>query len=551
MRQIIISTTFRQFLTENYGRDKICTVLLNVIGKQTYWKRFKNEDGIWTGRYDNREMNLLSYDNINYITNRTDGNISYLPANREQLLNEDGDWKREGRQDGRPSRVIKKLFSNRLLKYLSDSDFENFANLYKANFSMDGYRLELISNNKIGEVYDMDVMRGDGTLNSSCMLGDGHNMGIYENCEECEILVLFNTDNLVCGRALVWNVKSVGTKILDRIYVVKDAMYNMFIKYADDNNWLHKKDYRSYSNKTTFVNKDGECQELNLTICTDTDFDCYPYIDTFCYGSDGSINNFGDGNYEYNNTDGSRNDSECDEDDHEGQIYDGIADEYIYEDDAITITSGSSRYRHLVTHVNNTITSYDGNVYYENDTDDLVEIDGNYYECDSDSIVYNSKDEEYYLIRKCVEISGEWYPKNSEDIIEIDGTFYCKDSEDVIEIDGTFYCKDSEDVIEIDGTFYCKDSEDVIEIDGTFYLSNSDKIIFSRVDNLYILKSDAVFSPAANSFIKMCDAIFASRYNSFVPKKECVKVMGEIIYKDDIRTLDNCQVFGKNLFTNL
>lgn len=181
---------------------------------------------------------FVSNKQIDYITFRNDGTVSFLPAGKPHLTNEDGVWKRDGRQQGKPGKVIMKLFTANALKILNSKDFECFTNQYKAEYNGDDYTFKLEPNKSIGRVYSMPRINA-GVLGDSCMNGDSEYMDIYTHCKHLSILTLLDKDEKLCGRALVWKVSDDLT-IMDRIYVCKEFMYDMFIDYADKQDWYHK-----------------------------------------------------------------------------------------------------------------------------------------------------------------------------------------------------------------------------------------------------------------------------------------------------------------------
>jgi len=416
------------------------------------------------------KLNRKSYDSliltsaeINYLTFRNDGTISYLPNGKELKYNDDGQWARDGRQNGKPAKIVRKLFTDRAIKLLQfkDADFECFTNAYKANFNEDGYIFELLPNNQIPSVYEMERGTGEGSLNNSCMNGDSEYLDIYKNCDKLQILILKNKNGLLCGRSLVWKISDDIT-LMDRIYVTQDFMYDKFLSYAKGNYWT-KKDYKSYDNKQTFINLLGEEINKTFTVYTDTDFSSFPYIDTFQYGGDGFLSNADNYEYTYNNTDGTR---EGGEDYNEGRTYDDINDEYIDDDEAIYIENGDSRYRNRFCHVDNCI-EVDGNWYYEDDSH-IVEVGSTWYLKDSDDIIYIDGD--YVLLDDCTfcERDGEYHL--SDDCV------YCEDDEEdvlrdeAVEIDGKWYHEDSEKIIKIDGEYYLIDSDEIELKDGEYCL---------------------------------------------------------------------------------
>jgi hypothetical protein len=429
-KRIIYSDSFIEFLQSS---DSVIAQFLWRLNR----KRYKT---------------LLAHnDEINYITFRGDGNISFLPKGKEHLYNDNGTWKRENRQHGKPAKVIRKLFSARALQYFKDADFEAFANQYKSKFNDDGYKFELLGNDKIKEVYDMERCSGDGSLNGSCMNGDSKYLDIYESCDKLRILTLTNKKGLLCGRALVWKIND-NITFLDRFYVCYDFMYDKFINYATEQKWWRKVDYKSYSNKMNFINGDGESVVFKeFKISTDTDFAYYPYIDTFQYGDDGFLSNMDNYKYTYSDTGGGRIGGE---DEHEGEQYDEINDCWISDDDAVYIEDGERRYRDITTHVDNCRRVNE--TWYHEDDENICEVNGEYYLTDSEYIC--EIDGDYYMMDDCVYCERDSCYYLSEDCV------YCEvDVEDVLR----------SEAVEIDGNWYHVDSDLIFEHNGKYYLVDS------------------------------------------------------------------------------
>lgn len=471
--KINFTDSFKQFLKDS--KDK------NSISRLLYNSQFNNYDYDNGVKFEFTSWNLLITTNeIDYITFRNDGTISYLPAGKEHVTNDNGNWAKDNRQSGKPSKVIRKLFTKKALSILKDKDFEQFTNLYKNNYSSDGYKLELKPNTEIANVYCMDRVN-DGTIGNSCMNGDSEYLDIYVNCEKLSILTLINRDGLLCGRSLVWKVNDEIT-LMDRIYVSQDFLYETFLDYAIKNNYWRKRDYKSYDNKKHLVNPQGEEIYKTLRVYTDTDFDYFPYIDTFSFGGDGYLTNESGQDYCYNETDGRRGG------DHNGQVYDDINDEWIDEDDAVYIEYGERRYRGRNTHCDNCV-CVNGTWYHEND-ENIAEVNGNYYKIDDGEIC--NINGEWYLTGDCVYSESEGDDILIDDAIEIDDEWYRRDSNDIIEVNDTWYRKDSDELIEIDDTFYHKeedtDNDIICEIDGEWYLTDSEEISKDEEGNYILLQ---------------------------------------------------------------
>jgi hypothetical protein len=353
---------------------------------------------------------MLTTQNINYLALRADGNISYLPAGKGLKYNADGQWSREGRQDGKPAKVIRKLFTKKALSRFKDADFEGFANAYKAKFC-DKLAFELRTNRHIQSVYDMVLARGDGSLNNSCMNCRSHQLNIYRDCEILRILVLINEDGFLCGRALVWSLEDDIT-LLDRIYVVSDFMYELFICYALDNQWWHKKEYRSADDKDQFINDKGEEVTRKFVIKTPTSYGSYPYIDTFTYGNDGWLMNYDDGRYTYENADGTRT----------GDHWDEIEDCTLDDDDAVYVTHG---YRAGIwTDFTNTVNV--GDQVWWRDDPGIAKVMGTYYRIDD--TVWSEYDDIRYLKSDCIwsEVHDSYIL--TADSVTVDGKIYHADA---------------------------------------------------------------------------------------------------------------------------
>lgn len=365
---------------------------------------------------------------IDYITFRLDGTISYLPAGKKHKENDNGDWARDGRQNGKAAKVIRKLFTAKALRLFKNSDFECFSNVYKAEYNDSGYILELQDNKSIPDVYDMERCEGQGSLQSSCMNSDIEYLNIYKYCDKLQILSLTNKEGLLAGRSLVWEINEEIT-LMDRIYVTSDWQYELFLNYARKNNFWHKEYYKSYYNKQDFITPLGQQQTKTFNIYTDTNFDYFPYIDTFSYGNHGVLSNSSsDTEYEYDQTNGSRT---GDEENHDHEVWDEIDEFYIDEDDAIVIERGEHRGEN--THQNNTV-EVNGNTYW-NQSADIILVDEILHH--RDDCVYSEYEGTHILADESIEIDGEYYREDCDEIVEVDGTWYLKDSDEYVLITNT------------------------------------------------------------------------------------------------------------------
>lgn len=369
---------------------------------------------------------MLTNAEINYLTLRGDGTISYLPKNKPHLLTDDGQWAREGRQNGAAGKTIKKILTKRAQKLFTDSEYESFVNQYKSACDAENKEFVLRPNVDIPDVYCMKRERGSGTLEDSCMNGDRDYLDIYKCCPKLQILTLVNGCGELCGRALVWDIGG-GEVLMDRVYVNQDHYYDLFLGYAKEKGWLRKVEYKSYRDKDYYT-KDGVTSfNRTITIDTPTTFDAYPYIDTFSYGGDGFLRNTCNGTqYEYCQTGGTREgddvDDEDDDEDYGTCQHSGIR---YHEDDLRYIERG--RYSGWCIHYDYTVyCETDRNHYYEEE-DDIVEIDNCWYRKDDDDVCYIDEDGEYYLVEDC-----EWSEFNDGEYIHSSNCSYSNHHETYI-----------------------------------------------------------------------------------------------------------------------
>ena len=389
MQLPIFSSSFKEFLISIKKESRIARLILSVF--QLHNDGFKN-----------MLPRVLTTKNINYITYRSDGDISFLPSGKEHIVNDDNTWSRTNRQSGKPARVIRKLFTDKMLELLNEKDFEIFNNHYKCKFDTSRYAFDLLPNTEIKRIYDMDIEEGGSSLNNSCMNRKGNFLNIYENCKQLEILVLLNNNYELAGRALIWTIDDII--LMDRVYVTQDYLYDLFVDHAKSNTWWYKQDYKSMHDRRTFIDSNGEVvYNKYFTIHTDTEFNSYPYIDTFCYGEYGYLTNQDVGEYEYLETSGDRNDPD------NGRVYDDIDECDIDEEDSVTITAGESRYVDLRTHYDNTVCI--GDEYYYSEDSNIVCLDGDWYDINSDYVVEING--EYYHVDACV-----FDEYNQEDALE-------------------------------------------------------------------------------------------------------------------------------------
>lgn len=415
-----VSSSFRKFLHDS--DNKVAQFIMRGI----YYEGWD---------YDAHRL-MIRTDEVNYLTLRDDGTISYLPKGKEHKVTDDGRWARDGRQNGTAGKIIKKIMTPRAVKLFKDSEFTSFVNQYKAACDAECKEFIIRPNKDIPDIYCMTREDGHAGLNDSCMNGDEDYLEIYAHCPHLRILTMMNNEERLAGRALLWTTED-GV-LMDRVYVAKEHYYDMFLEYAETNGFIRKVEYKSYRDKDRYV-KDGNIFCKAYKIATPTEFDYYPYIDTFTYGGDGFLcndNSFSGIVYEYCETGGTRGEDEYEECAATGERY--------HADDLRYIERGR----------------YSGeNIHYELTV--YCETDRNYYHQDDEYIIY-------------LESRGAHYRTDDDNLVEINGDMYHNSDEQIRYSDNTSEWHLEEDVI------WCDHQHTYLLLDDAVKTPNGD--IFHKDD---------------------------------------------------------------------
>ena len=428
---------------------------------------------------------LIDLSEINHLSMGSDGMLEYSLNHKNLVLDENFNWTQANRQQGKPSKIIRKIIKKECLHLFTEKDFEDFANLYKSKGLDINYEFQIVKGIDIHNTYMMGGTKNKGTLGSSCMRKEIPMFGLYVgNTDVVSLIRLIDkSTNKLAGRAILWTLPN-GETFMDRVYTVDDFLVELFFDFAKENNVTYRKYTQSHSTYEDFINiKTGEQISKKVEIQLNTDFKYSPYLDTFKYGIRGEIRNYQkeDNVYEFRGTSGTRVNN--------SNISDATFETYEVEinENLVAVTAGE----------------YADDVFERHLT---CNIDGDIYHIEDDEIVYSNV-ESCYLLRDysiwCSDIEdyvsehAEVYHLESrglvyyhdDDLVYIDGSGYFE-IEDVVEIDGTYYENDSDEIIQnIDGEYILV--ENSIEVDGDFYEEDDYRLI-EDIDGNYILREDAI-----------------------------------------------------------
>ena len=245
---------------------------------------------LWNIEQDSRIARMLIYPDAttnkegDFLTVRR-GNLTYMPAGRTQCLTSDGAWAREGRQEGKPARLVRKFIVPKYLDALNDKDFEIFANRLRAQDATAYGQFSVVEGKDILFWYNGDnYKRGQGSLSSSCMRYSvcQHYLQLYaDHPNHIKMLCFIDPkDDLLLARGLVWHTDQ-GV-ILDRIYG-SDVSVEILRDYAAEQGWF-RRERNSYEYPTLFLDPQGNQKRICTNIPLDKiSYSMYPYVDTFKY----------------------------------------------------------------------------------------------------------------------------------------------------------------------------------------------------------------------------------------------------------------------------
>jgi len=291
--RIIVSKSFRDFLSRTYGTHQVSKLLLHAVDGENMFAHAVR-----------RNMTDIG----SYFTLRNDGNISYLPFGREHKVNEDGTWSRQGRDAIKPAKLIYQLFSPAAVRMMGGQlAIEKWTAAYKAATTVSD---EIYISNNVEQFYNRDHVAEDAY--SSCMMGDIDWIYFYDNCPNVQAIGTRNSKGLFTSKALLWTATN-GDKIIDRVY--GDFKYQEFLKqYAKDNGYWIKAEHGA-GEYTEFINPATSLIEKKIweiEVGEHGKTDQYPYIDTFtfraadstCLTNNSSVLRDDCSGYKYQETDG-------------------------------------------------------------------------------------------------------------------------------------------------------------------------------------------------------------------------------------------------------
>ena len=267
MERVEFSNSFKSFIEQTRDESKV----------SRYLSYYLAQDYSIKGRIVARHIKA---DKINYLTFRKDGTISYLPFGRELKRTDNGEWARDGRQEGKPAKTITQILSSAMMRSITSRDLEIFSNFYKGRATA-LYTIKEARGEALADVYSMPSPFG------SCMKGPEHRDKLELYVKNPDVVgVLYverprkdGDEHPICdARALIWTDIE-GNKIIDRVYG-REEFSTIFRDYATEIG-AYKKQCES-AGISDFIFPDGHIEDRIFEISiSHNDCEKYPYVDTF------------------------------------------------------------------------------------------------------------------------------------------------------------------------------------------------------------------------------------------------------------------------------
>lgn len=436
--------------------------------------------------------NQCTSNEVDYLTMRG-GMISFLPSGKEHKITEDGKWSREGRQDGKPARVIRKVLTETLIEdcCLDDKTFEKFSNSVASYVGIHGdgdggsdpkYTMVVANGDLIPLYYYAGSYSNcaDGNLIGSCMKnGPESYFEMYaKNPNVISMAVCLDAEHKVAGRALIWKTTNKGL-CMDTIYA-SESIRPMFIDFAIQNGMRYKGHQSCHHSIFDMFNgktDDNINTEVSVKLY-DYDFSEYPYMDTMMYlcMQTRIISNTDNGMEEYRTLRSTGGDYES----NESTVSCVWSGDRVDENDCVYLDyrrpNGSHIYGYV--HMDHCSESNEG---WRLDTD-IVEVSGRYYMTNSDDITYVEYEDEYYLNDDVVwDINGDAILY--EDATELSNGDYAMSEDCIMLHDGTTVLL--EDTVLLDNNTYALrfDSVKCSETGRWFLIGDSSAAVENNVEN--------------------------------------------------------------------
>lgn len=150
-----------------------------------------------------------------------------------------------GKQKMKLGRILNGIWKTIIGSSSYDESYyiERVINDYKSwNYNKNDFDFKYLEGNDILDGYNRNKqIYNSSNMGNSCMNDKHYILGLYtQNEDKLSLLVLMDKSGKIHGRALVWELDNPSLTYMDRIYVSKDSIENIFVKYARDHNMIYR-----------------------------------------------------------------------------------------------------------------------------------------------------------------------------------------------------------------------------------------------------------------------------------------------------------------------
>ncbi len=273
-------------------------ILNEVVSKQSgkTYCLFKEKDGDRVGVINKQatrpyDQNYYQYYGENYFNDDCSGSISPWYNTIDVHVG----MITKSRNPIRIGRLVRTL----LKEEYTDSNIEEFVNLYKSTYDVLGdafKKFDIVQDEEIQHWYKREnYVEGGGTLNSSCMAEVAKTyFNIYVKNDNVQMVILYDdegtikdekyTSKKIKGRAILWHGEIDGEKAtyMDRIYNKNDSDVNLFREFAKENGWWYKEHQDMEPGQ--YISNGSIRKRATIKVpLNKVKTGKLPYMDTLCY----------------------------------------------------------------------------------------------------------------------------------------------------------------------------------------------------------------------------------------------------------------------------
>jgi len=253
---------------------------------------------------------------ISYLTKGSDNvSIGFLDPRKINKIKTENEWTvrdvfnnvktknsiRIGKLTNKIIELYNKKFGDKLS--FSNQEIEKFVNVYKSYYDYNkADNFKVVDGSLINYWYAEDnyQLPEVGTLGNSCMKSEDANsyLDMYNSNKNVKLLILLGIDNKLLGRAILWDL--IDGKFMDRVYTTDESDVELFIKWAENNEYSYKFLQNSKLGQICSPKNDYKPDTIKMEVkvysisYSSRYYENFPYMDTmkYYYWEEGILRNY-------------------------------------------------------------------------------------------------------------------------------------------------------------------------------------------------------------------------------------------------------------------